>query len=494
MTPRTRTIDGSENVRSYLFKRLERKRRILKKHRKRLPRVLTALVCALNSPIRRRLAYDDGTLMWYDTRIVNLYRLLLAILDEMLEHGVTRVIGLSMKKRVDWTKVIPDYYDLGRSRLAYETATMAGTSHLIVSPSNISSDVGEIFRDAVVSWYSEFQSDGEWQSWYYETSGATKTKIRNWLDAELKQSAGIGLDDIARFETIMKWRIKKHLFDVLKEHSVSAERGIVPTLTLSTPLLHFSKDWLLQKMVGGLTTQEKESWLDLLVYKPGLDINRSPLLKLQSKEGDIYSPLLPVFQPLQSFFQAWIVHTVRTHPRSRAQGAMSHDYGNLFEKYIRKKLSSHGLQVLRIRREFHPHEYADMAESIGQLGKTHIEVDVVSVLGERVFVISCKTMDLLLGPEMARNKLFIRYSQVEKRSDKQLGYAHEIDDYSKCLANSDSFRKQHGLVGKKFIPVLVTSTPEPLCNAKMRAFVSSTKRLPSVVITCSSRIAEDLSD
>jgi len=89
---------------------------------------------------------------------------------------------------------------------------------------------------------------------------------------------------------------------------------------------------------------------------------------------------------------------------------------------------------------------------------------------------------------MIQSNFFLRYTDIEHRIRKQINAGSEIEHYSQCLMHSKSFIDKYHLEGLRFIPVLITSTREPLCDEAFREWMVQQERVPNVYFIDSTRL------
>ena len=158
--------------------------------------------------------------------------------------------------------------------------------------------------------------------------------------------------------------------------------------------------------------------------------------------------------------------------------------GLLFEKYVRNRLLKYQprLTVDPAHAVITPEEFPDIRRCLGEIGKTRIEIDVIAYSDEKVYLISCKAPDLYRGPEMMRDLFFVAFEDFEDMIEWDLAAAGEIEDYARCVRESERYLSSRGLQGKQIIPILITSDLRPISLDSTRRLLGAGRIIPDVSV------------
>ncbi|MFW9887058.1 MAG: hypothetical protein ACFFER_02675 [Candidatus Thorarchaeota archaeon] len=477
-------IEGRENILDYWQRQLNQAwTNLERKHGKEPVRrnILLALLYMINYKHRPRMENLDNPNSQIGEELAQ-FRVLLGTLDELLRRGWNRLESLQIPNNVQTFEDIVwrDFQVLGHLRNMHSVALISKRKSMRVFADEEERNVHMSKTDAAFAeWQGSYRLDGEWIEYYHNESRLDE-RIRTLVKAEVEEKYGFSQNRLIYFNKIIAGLIQRSI-----EWWMQGGNSIITWKHIE--LL----DMLRQEYqyAPAIDSSTASAFLEEIEYSPDRSWARSPFVKIDMIQDTIYVPVHYFLYPPNIFASAWIDYIIE---RGSAIGTIGREWGVSFEKYVRTELA-----------KFHPHlnveasniilnstTYPDIRDCLGEIGKSQIEIDVIAHTIKKLYLISCKSMGSYTAPDMLKNLSLLDFHDLETQTDQDFDMTGEIEDYAKCVKQSNTFLKSSGFEGLEIVPILITATFRPLCLESVQELFADYRIIPSVRIIQAMRLSE----
>lgn len=467
-------IEGRNGILNFVQRELEQKWKILNLRYNRVRwKILFAFFFLLNHKYKPTVSIEQ---IGEDP---NWFRPMLRTLDVLLRHE-WNIVDLRMSQD-EITKygriVLTEFSELGKLQDLYLECKAFKVERLVIEENQKITDTKIKLDTALEDWLKSSLLDAEWFE-YYEDTSSRAGKLRKAINQELKEKHGVTLEFLDTFGRA----IGKDIEDRLE-----------PEETKMVSLIAFFEAQLVKRLQSLDKNVDAYAFINEIEYKPEESWVRKPFVRLQdnSTQDIVYFPINFAFFPGNVFAGSWVYHIAMAARRSSAIGIMGEEWGDRFEKYVRNRLNkchphlkiSSGVTISRL-------DYPDILDCVR---KPSIEIDIVAHSDENVYLISCKAPDQFYGPKMLRTLMNVTSDEFERKLNKDLQDAWEIEKYAHCVKQSNRYLESFGYEGKRIIPILMTSDVRPLSLESVCEWATEAKivnTLPDVQIVQAKKINE----
>lgn len=412
------------------------------------------------------------------TRInIEQYRVIVslrAILDTILENGVSAVQWTSREEFPEILRILTDHLNLGvlmhqlyvqRTYPAYEAKIENG---------RVEDTKDKEFYEAVQHWVNVAGADPAWTNWYFNNYRKHRDETGKLLEREFPKVYGLKLSDLTD--------ISNYLQKICEEHLKSI--AITPPTSDSMPFLHIKRKKIRGIFESKMTKREATKWIKMLEYKKGRDPAKHPLIPVKLQGKKIYTLMTWVFTPSNSFWGAWVSDLLLARPELSARGKWAEGYGKVFQRYVDEKVTQSKLPVENIgSRKISIAEYPEIEPWTKLLRrKQGFEIDRFFLSGNTLFIVFCKARDFLYDRKIWRRDVFFPNQEIEKKVEQNIEDMNEIYIEADCIASCKRIREKLTLPGKTFIPIVLTSRMEPMGVPEVRTYYSKKINFPNVPV------------
>lgn len=481
--PSMHIVHGEKKVEELIKKELSYE---IDKFRKRIKgkesKSLFVLLQSLNYLVGERLSTErDGLVDKIDPTIYRLFVSFRAMVDILLQSRISTVQMVSNNEFLNIFSILGEHLRIGLLshmlyiQKKYPVSNVKIEAGLIVESREEPSELYEAFQ----SWVDIAGLDANWINWYFSRFREKRAKVGSLLRKEFKKTYGIELDDLTNISEYFKGVSEEHVKET--KWSVS-----------TTPFLFIKRKKIKKEFSKHMTQRDTQKWLRLLVYRPGKDLYKSPLIPLKFRGQKIYSLMTWVFTPSNHFWGAWITDMLLDHLQLSSRGKWAEQYGKAFQSYVDEMLNESKLPITNLgSRKILLCDHPEIKSWLDKLSKKEgFEIDRLIKYRDILFVVSCKARDFLYDRKVVRRGVFFPKVELQQRLMQNLEDMKEVYLIADCLKSCDKMRKRLNLSADKFAPVLLTSMREPLSSPEVRSYYSKTNEkqvLPNVYILTTSQ-------
>lgn len=376
-------------------------------------------------------------------------------LDEMLLHGWNVLEQLFLSEVQSYVEIVEyEFLIIGQLRQRAIESRVIGEESLVKKKGMRSHEIPLLSETAFNDWAGNFLLDDEWHKYYYSKSERSE-ELRAELEHVFQNEFDITPRQLFEFEIALGKTARK-------------QREMGGNLPLPyTPEKLFSEMCRIMRKFGVVEENAAKNFLNQLEYSEDRHWAQSPLVKVRIGRKIRYTPILPSLFIEGMISLAWLEYIKKKPCGSRLQGMINKDWGGLFEEYVREILRTHHKNLvvnpgcLRIRKK----RFSDIIECTSN---QRPEIDVIAQSESNVYLISCKAMDETIGSKLLMYFFQHDFVAFRKNIELDLKYAGQIEQITRCIRKSPDFLEDRALLGKKIIPLLVTSDVRPLSLESVR--------------------------
>ncbi len=482
-------IVGRENIKQYWQDQLDIEWKILDRRYSGKPvqmKILQTLIHLLNYRYRPQIEKAKGDSNYPIGEEMAQFRILLIILDELIEHGWNR-IDFSLKTHEIpnfWEKIWRDFQKLGwLKHMLSEAKTCRMREMRIFSDVKEREEVMQNIDSAIAEWENNYRTDEEWLTFYYKES-TIGNNLSYLVKEVVENTLGFSQNALIFFNT----RISKIIGNDIQAWKEG--RDIPFGYIKAKRILDiFRREVPNSPIVEDIDESTAIAFLREIEYAPGKRWSRSPFVKVQWKKDIIYVPVFYFLYASHMFASSWLDYIIKG---SKVEGAISKDWGALFEKYVIEKLKEFhsNLTIDYSGLIVNPSNYPDIKKCLGGIKKTKIEIDIIAHTEKKLYLISCKSKGSYTFPNMMTNLDFLEFQDLDDEIDEDYNMAGEIENYARCIRESPMFLKANGFEDKEVVPLVVTATFRPLSLKSVQHTLSDYRTIPKVQIIQALNLSE----
>lgn len=404
----------------------------------------------------------------------------LLTLDEFLVRGWNSVIPPEEREIQTYIdRVIHDFLQIGYLKNRALESAAYNEEKITLEPGKKLHELPSQIEPAFQEWTSHRSQDEDWINYYYDKS-TVSLKLNRTLKREFQSKYGITVQQLSIFESALG-------NTALKQREAG---GNLPLPFVPQELVRLMVE--IMSKVDAIEEDVARSFLRELEYSPGRFWFRSPLVKVKKGREIRYTPILPALFLRNIVSNAWLDFISRGTRDSKSIGILNDDWGKVFEKHVREKISqSHPELVVKDgRTKIKRIEYPDIVECTSN---PNPEIDVIAQSDAAVYLISCKAMDYWISFDNLVSFFLQDYKSFLKAIEADLKNTKEISQLAECIRQSPSFLENQGFSDRKIIPLLVCPDKRPLSLASVRQWCLDMElayELPEVKIIRASELRD----